>query len=63
MGKTLKEARNDYRVYLIDKVEAGYEIWLNDGYIFDDGRTLQTVNSIKDIWNALDNEVQLDGQV
>lgn len=60
MGKTLKEARNDYRVYLIDKVESGYEIWLNEGYVFDDGTTLQTVKSIKDVWRVLENEVLLE---
>jgi len=57
MAKTLREARNDDRVYLIDKIEDKYEIMLNDGYIFKNGTYVQTFDSIREIWLALDYDV------
>lgn len=57
MAKTLKEARNDDRVYLIDKIEDKYEILLNEGYSFKNGTYVQTANSIKEIWLLLDYDV------
>lgn len=60
MAKTLKAARNDTRVYMIDKIDTGYEIWLEEGYMFKDTTSIKKAKSIQEIWLLLDNDVILE---
>lgn len=58
---TLKQIREDKRVYEVNQVsdeDFKYEVSLEDGYQFDDGSSVQVYNTVKEIAYDLSHNVE-----
>ncbi len=58
---TLKQIREDKRVYEVNKVndeDFKYEVSLEDGYEFDDGSSYNVYNTVKEIEYDLRHNVE-----
>ena len=59
--KTLKQIENDKRVLQVERVyddgERFYLLWLNDGYIYNDGSGVNRADTVKEL-NELLSDIE-----